>query len=288
MLSGYDIYLRRVIEHGEPIFKEAFCLTEEERIAGAKKGLKLESIERLKSSTKGKFYGQYLNDPMDDSLLEFKREWFQKFSIQPGSQIAAEFAMCPVLISIDPAFTLRQTGDYTGVVVTKCLSDNNIYILEARGLKGNPAMVVQEIMNICEQYGRVDRILIETHTAQMMMMDLLSAEMKVRNKFYIINEVKPDNNEMKTMRIRGLIPHYSNRRIFHSEFMRELEDQLIEFPKGQHDDIIDSLAYQVKFWRPFSMAELPQGVPHGSYAWWKKQIPTGIRLGGKLFDDFRR
>lgn len=286
-LGGYDVYLRKVVEDGKVIFPEAFCLTEAERIEGKAKGLNLESIERLRSSTKNKFWSQYLNDPMDDSLLEFKREWFQKFKIIAGSPISHEFAAAPVLISVDPAFTLRQSSDYTGIVVTKCLSDNNVYILEAKGIRGNPGMVVQEIMNIADQYKNVDRILIEAQSSQMMMMDLLSAEMKTRNKFYVINEVKPDNNELKTMRIRGLIPHYSNRRIFHSEFMADLEDQLIEFPKGQHDDIIDALAYQVKFWRPFSFDAVPQNIPEGSYMYWKRKIPqSGIRLG-KLFEDFR-
>ncbi len=120
-----------------------------------------------------------------------------------------------------------------------------------------------------------------------MMLDLLTAEMKKRNKFYVINEVKPDNNELKTVRIRNLIPHYSNRRIFHSENMWELEEQLIEFPKGQHDDIIDALAYQVKYWAPFTIGESAQTTPYGSYQWWKNKTKRSVRLGG-LFNDFRR
>lgn len=288
MQSGYEIIIRKVIENGRVIFPEAFCLTEIDRLEALKEGKKLESVERLRTTNKGKFWSQYLNDPMDDSLLEFKREWFQKFHITPGSPISAEFAQAPVLISVDPAFTLRKTSDFTGIVVSKCLSDNNVYILEAKGIKGNPDMVVKEIMNSANQYMKVDRILIEAQSSQMMLMDLLSAEMKRQNKFYVINEVRPDNNEIKTMRIRGLIPHYSNRRIFHSENMWELEEQLMEFPKGQHDDIIDALAYQVKYWTPFHIGTSPQTIPEGSYEYWRRKIPRGIRLGGKLFEDFRR
>ncbi len=265
MLPGYDVLIRKVVEHGVPIFPEAICITEVERIAGAERGLKQESLERLKSSNKNKFYGQYLNDPMDDSLLEFKRDWFQKFDLVPGTQLANEFPVAPVLISIDPAFRMRQSNDDSGIVVTKTLSDNNVYILEAKGIKANPQMLVEEIFRLVDKYQFVDKILLETVTSQIMLMDLLQAE----------------------MRKRGLIPHYSNRRIYHMGSMYALEEQLIEFPRGQHDDIIDALAYQVKFWRPFNLQEAHLTAPHGSYEWWKKQSTKRPTVIGKLFRDIR-
>lgn len=288
MLPGFDFYIRKVIEDGKVIFPEAICITEAEREAALAKGIKLESIERLKSSNKGKFYGQYLNDPMDDSLLEFKREWFQPFVLQPGSVLANEFPVAPVLISVDPAFRMRQSNDDSGIVVTKTLSDNNVYICEATGKKLNPQMLVDEIFRLVDKYVLVDKVLVETVTSQIMLMDLLQAEMRRRGKFFNIHEVKPDNNEVKAARIRNLIPHYSNRRIYHAPGSWQLEDQLLEFPKGQHDDIIDALAYQVKFWRPFNMAEAKPGAfPENSMGWWKGKAAKKPTVIGKLFRDIR-
>jgi len=288
MLPGFDFYIRRVIERGKVIFPEAICITEEEREAALLNGIKLESIERLKSSNKGKFYGQYLNDPMDDSLLEFKREWFQPFALQPGSLLANEFPVAPVLISVDPAFRMRQSNDDSGIVVSKTLSDNNVYIVEAKGIKVNPQMLVEEIFRLVDKYVIIDKILLETVTSQIMLMDLLQHEMRKRGKFFNIQEVKPDNNETKAARIRGLIPHYSNRRIYHTAGAYALEEQLLEFPKGQHDDIIDALAYQVKFWRPFNMADAKPGeYPQNSMGWWKNQGKKKPTVIGKLFRDIR-
>jgi phage terminase large subunit-like protein len=52
----------------------------------------------------------------------------------------------------------------------------------------------------------------------------------------------------KEDRIEGLIPRYANGDIFHiEELCNQLEDQLLRFPKGKNDDIIDSLAYQIDF-----------------------------------------
>ncbi len=284
MISGYDALIRKAVEGGKPIFPEAICLTEAERLANLDK--KLESIERLKSSNGGKFWSQYLNDPMDDSLLEFKREWFQKFDLQPGSQLANEFPVAPVLISIDPAFRMRQSNDDSGIVVTKTLSDNNVYVIEAKGIKANPQMLIDEIFRLVDKYVFVDKILIETVTAQIMLLDLLNAEMRKRGKFFVIQEVKPDSNETKAARIRGLIPHYSNRRIYHMGSMYALEEQLLEFPKGAHDDIIDALSYQVKFWRPFNLAEAKvKDFPENTMGWWKKKTNSRPTVLGKLFRD---
>lgn len=289
MLSGWDFYIRKAVEDGKVIFPEAICLTEEERIAGLAKGLKLESIERLKSSNKSKFWAQYANDPMDESLLEFKRDWFQPFTLVPGSQLANEFPVAPVLISLDPAFRMRQSNDDSGIVVTKTLSDNNVYIIEAKGIKANPQMLVEEIFRLVDKYVLVDKILIETVTSQIMLMDLLQGEMRKRGKFFNIQEVKPDSNETKAARIRGLIPHYSNRRIYHAPgACWKLEEQLLEFPRGSHDDVIDALSYQVKFWRPFNMADAKPGAyPENSMGWWKKQSANKPTVLGKLFRDIR-
>lgn len=268
------------------IFPEAFCMTEDERIAALEKGLKLESIERLKKTNRQKFYGQYLNDPLDEEMLEFKRDWFQSFT--PSPELSAKLQQVPALISVDPAFRLKQHADFTGLVVSKTLADNNVYLLEAKGIKVTPKGLVDEIFNLVRTYGNVYKVLVETVTSQIMLMDLLQAEMAKRNVYFIIEEVKPDSNEIKAVRIRNLIPHYANRRIFHAPHLVQLEEQLIEFPKGAHDDIIDALAYQVKYWRaPFENMPEPT-APQGSYAWWHKKITKRPNVMGKLFNDFRR
>jgi phage terminase large subunit-like protein len=286
MLNGFDVYIRKVVENGNVIFPEAFCGTEEERVAALEKGIKLESIERLKKTNRAKFYGQYLNDPLDEEMLEFKRDWFQPFT--PSPELSAKLQQVPALISVDPAFRLKQHADFTGITVSKVLMDNNVYILEAKGIKVTPKGLVDEIFHIVKAYGSVYKVLVETVTSQIMLMDLLNDEMRKRNVFFIIEEVKPDSNEVKAVRIRNLIPHYANRRIFHAPHLVALEEQLIEFPKGAHDDIIDSLAYQVKYWKaPFEVRP-PQDIPEGSYAWWRKKIQKQPRVMGKLFNDFRR
>lgn len=285
-LQGYDVIIRKVVEDGRVIFPEAFCLTEQDRVAALEEGKKLESVERLKQTNASKFFSQYNNDPLDEERLEFKRTWFKKYELTP--ELSARLQTIPVVISIDPAFRLHQYNDYTGVVVTKTDSGNNVFVLEARQIKVNPDDLVKEIFRLVDRYVYVKNVLVETVTSQIMLMNLLRAEMKRRGKFFLITEVKPANNESKTIHIRSLIPHYANGRIFHAPGLNALEEQLLEFPKGAHDDIIDALAYQINFWGTTGEATKPVETIEGSWDWWKKKQRRGPTILGGIFNDLKR
>ena len=69
---------------------------------------------------------------------------------------------------------------------------------------------------------------------------------------------------------------------------KQLEEQLLEFPKGTHDDIIDALAYQINFWNGTKEAEVKQQAPEGSYQWWKGKIHRKPLVIGKLFGDLKK
>ena len=64
---------------------------------------------------------------------------------------------------------------------------------------------------------------------------------------------------------------------------------MIQFPRNAHDDILDSLAHQVPYWKSMP-ASAPQRdpAPYWSMNWWKKQIPkTGHESFNEIFSDLR-
>src|SRR5690606_26765414 len=72
----------------------------------------------------------------------------------------------------------------------------------------------------------------------------LKEEMEARGVYPNIVVLK-HGGIMKETRIRGLIPRYENKKIFHIEdSCEELEEEYLRFPKSAHDDVIDALAYQ--------------------------------------------
>jgi hypothetical protein len=69
--------------------------------------------------------------------------------------------------------------------------------------------------------------------------------MKERGWWLPLKEIKRKNNFSKEQRIRALQPYYEYGHVYHLKDSRgidELEYQLIHFPKGGKDDIIDALA----------------------------------------------
>ena len=78
----------------------------------------------------------------------------------------------------------------------------------------------------------------------------LKDEMKKRGKFPNVQPLK-HGGRMKETRIEGLVPWYANGKIFHvKDECNDLEEEMLSFPRGIHDDVLDALAYQVGFCSP--------------------------------------
>lgn len=191
------------------------------------------------------------------------------------------------ILSIDPAVRLKETNDYTGLVVTKITPNKLIYVIEAQQRKLSPKELIDETFRFVDMY-QVGKVLIETTAAQILFLDLFKQEMVKRNKFFTVEEVKSSTKETKAVRIRGLIPYYANGMILHKPGLTVLEDQLLQFPRNTNDDVLDALSHQVSWWKA-----MPQGspiietAPYGSLNWWKRQ--TGSDHNDRfhsLFKDF--
>ena len=71
----------------------------------------------------------------------------------------------------------------------------------------------------------------------------LDSEQRRRNIFLPIVELK-HNQTQKETRIRGLIPRYASKSVFHiAGECKELEQEMMQFPQGLHDDTLDATAY---------------------------------------------
>lgn len=269
---GYDAYIRRAEENGKTIFSD-FVLTDKEKEKAANEGKSVESLETLKRVMSPLQYaGQMLNDPVDDDIVEFKREWVVRFDRSPD--LSAKLRRASVVLSVDPAFRLKQTNDFSGLVVCARTDDGFVYVLEAKQMKVNADALVTEICRLVDIY-KPKKVLIETVAAQLLLLNLLQNKMRETSKFFVIEEVKPNTQETKAMRIRGLIPYYANGQVLHAPGLNDLEGQLFEFPRGIHDDIIDALAYQAADWRVYASAKAKEAEKPYTWDWWSKRPQMG-------------
>jgi hypothetical protein len=75
-------------------------------------------------------------------------------------------------------------------------------------------------------------------------------QMRIQNRHFYIDEIKARiMGDAKNFRIKGLEPKYRMGEVLHGEWMKGgiLETELLTFPKGRNDDLIDALSFQLQF-----------------------------------------
>lgn len=286
---GFSVYLRQAVENGAVIFpgdprNYGFCQTCDEH----RNGEKLKCLACLRTSKSAhSFSAQYFNDPVDSEAVEIKTQWIRRYDFNDETRNL--LSRLSGILSIDPAVRLKETNDYTGMTVTKVSPNRTIYVVEAVQKRLNANDLINEAFRLVELYN-VRRVLLETTSAQILFLELFKKEMVKRNKFFTIEEVTSSTKETKAMRIRGLIPYYANGMILHKPGLTDLEDQLLQFPRNTHDDILDSLSQQVPFWKAMPAGQVIENTaPYGSLNWWKKQRPKTLQdRFERLFGDLKQ
>ena len=94
----------------------------------------------------------------------------------------------------------------------------------------------------------------------------LANEQKRRNTWLPIQEIK-SRPQSKEERIRGLAPFYEYGHIYHIQEcpqIEELEYELLHFPSGRHDDIIDALATVLEIASPPNARNFEKNGPSGT------------------------
>jgi len=184
------------------------------------------------------FSCQYLNEPIPQEKAEFKLDWFKHVLEDELKVRELNF-----FTMVDPAISEKKSADKTAIVTIAVDEFNNWFVVNIIVDHMLPDKIIQHIFWNWEQY-KPRRIGIELHAFQKTLQYSLTDAMRSRNIFLPVVELKAERS--KEERIRGLIPRYANGTIYHLQqcpHREELEDELMRFPRGKHDDIIDALAY---------------------------------------------
>lgn len=249
----FDIMIRKIVEKGKIIFPKKF----NKRFDPVAKDWIytdrpcMDYITALKASKEpGEFSAQYMNQPIDEENQLFKPTYFKTYDRRPERLY--------VSMTIDPAISEKQSADYFAINVSGMDENHNIYILDS--LKGR-WRTSEQIDNIFTTYlkWKPSVIGLETVAYQKALKFWLEEKMRERGVHFPITELKRGNNQTKEFRIKALEPYYREGKVFHASWMKTLEEELLAFPKGRHDDEIDALASQLDLLLPgdAQAAELP-------------------------------
>lgn len=235
-MAYYDIMTRKIVENGKLIFPKKF----NKKFDKVKKNWIhvdepcLDYVDHLKASmTSAEFSAQYMNEPIDEENQIFKPSYFKYYNRRPDRLFIG--------MTIDPAISEKQSSDYFAIDVSGMDENYNIYKLDY--LRGH-WKVAESIDNIFTTYLKWHPSVIglETVAYQKALKSWLEEKMRERGIHFPITEFQRNTHESKEFRIKALEPFYREGKVFHADWMRnhDMEQELLQFPKGKHDDLIDA------------------------------------------------
>lgn len=195
----------------------------------------LESIKQKQGSAH--FSNQYMNEPISADDATFKRDYM----IRREWELVKDRPINWYLL-VDPSFE-GPYSDFAALVVAGMDYQRDLYIRHILRKKMNYSQIIDQIFDLNNRYQPKIIGIKVVATAKSLMYEL-NNEMKRRGVWLPIRELR-DSKHSKEERIRGLAPFYEFGHAFHikdAPGLLDLEDELLKFPVGGHDDVIDAYA----------------------------------------------
>jgi phage terminase large subunit-like protein len=193
------------------------------------------------------FNSLYQQSPIISENQEFKTHWFTERTWQDVCYIKTRN-----YLTVDTAISKSASADYTGIV-SNFVDKEGKWNVKVKQLKLNPKELIDLLFTLNDEDG-YEAIGIEKTIYYDAIKPFLDDEMRKRGKY--LNIVPLEHRQLaKETRIRGLIPRYESRSIIHiKDECGPLVEELLSFPRGAHDDVLDSLGYMCQ------IAETPDTV----------------------------
>lgn len=238
-----------VEKDGQPTWPAKYSMTDEDAKANNK--VSLEDKKRQLGSLV--YSAEMLNEPISSEMQKFKKSMFRyKTWEQVRDMTTRKYA------TIDTALSKDAESDATGVIRNYVNSENKWHV-SGKNYRINPRELV-DLLFILHDEG-FEKIGIETTAYTQAIEPFFKEECRKRAKYPNVVQLK-HGGVMKESRIEALVAPYEAGVIYHLEGeCEELEEQLLKFPVGLHDDIIDALQYQRMIVAPAYPSRVHLGPP---------------------------
>lgn len=197
------------------------------------------------------FAGQYMQSPAPEGGGEFKLSDIQYY------ENVETFKDMNIYILVDPANEKKESSDYTAMVVIGLGQDQNYYLLDIVHDKLNGTESTNALIRLHKKWnkkgGKPPIVGYEKYGASRDIHYIQKEQNALNYRFPII---ELGGQMKKNDRIRRLVPLFQRRQWWfpvsimyqdHSGKLRDLikilvESEMLTFPVGDHDDILDSMA----------------------------------------------
>jgi len=215
----------------------------------------LDSINRLSV-----FYREYLCEIVGDEDALFRMQDIQTYDgyLERDEQGLSNLVLTHlngeevdmirpvnVFTGIDPASSTRRTADYSVIFNLAIDEDNNRFTLPYYRKRATPLDLADAIILNFQQY-RSARTRIESVGYQEMLRQYIKEQSEQLGMFIPGLEIKENPRTRKSYRLESLQPIFSNHQVFIKEGQQALLDELLLYPRGKHDDLLDGFFYANK------------------------------------------
>lgn len=255
----YDVVVKKVVENGKLIFPKHFAKRFDEK---RKDWVQVEDptcmdyVDHLKSAMPlDEFSAQYYNEPFSSENQLFKPEMFGYWNQRPEGIFIG--------MAVDLAISEVRSADQTAIVVMGMDRDFKLYVLDYLVGRWRPSEVVTHIFEMQSKWNPIT-VGMETNGFQRTLKLACEEEMRVKRRYFNIEEIRTGPEKSKNERMKTLEPFYRNGNMKHAAWMkgRDMEAQLQTFPKGKHDDIVDAMSMCLPLLHP------GVGIPRGPLKEW--------------------
>lgn len=260
--NNWRLFEKQLIENGEITWPAKFVWTNEEakRINDLVKDPleRVFSIEQMKSDFGTRVFNQeYLNIPVPKEGQLLKEAWIDKhfYSTLPHE---SKEPFLKVMMMDPQSGESANADEYAIVVVGWFRNDPHRYIIECKSGHGTRTQQAAEFINTWIVHQRnlkklsIEKVLTQSAVYQQVL-DWRNGV--IDNKFVINKESKRDipitpidpKGRSKISRLEEHEAAFERGEIHLHYGMRALRDQLLDFPHGTHDDMVDALVYCLHF-----------------------------------------
>lgn len=202
-----------------------------------------EALKRIRANLQPRIWSAlYQQNPVPDEGMYFKKEYFRYQKALPNPNGLR------IYTAWDFAIGEKQQNDWTvGATVLQDETDT-IYVLEIFRMKGDSFQIVEAMLDVALRWGNTPTVgyLMGAEDGQIWraIEPLLKKRMAERRQYPPYEVMRPMTD--KLARARPLQGRMQQGRVVFPEgasWLPQAEQELLRFPAGAHDDVVDALAW---------------------------------------------
>lgn len=191
----------------------------------------LEKLEQKKAEIGSiAFEQEFMNNPLDPSQQIIKPVAFYSDTL--------DLPQYEFYGYIDLAISEKETADYTAIVtIAKHKQTGKLYVIDPVRMRGD-VMKILELVFIQHSKYHYKLFGVESVAFQKAFAQILNAESAKRGIYIPTNEIEIDKDKVR--RAIEVTPHIENGTVLFNNSYVDYMSELIQFPKGSHDDFVDA------------------------------------------------